>query len=433
MSGPGRNPGGTIYILGADMPTSTPSLLLLALVSGCLAPKPIDSTATDDTGSDGGGGATVYDVNDGTVPQEEVVTLEDVVVTSPFNRDADGFFVADPKGGAGSGLFVWRQMGMDGVVVSEGDELRITGTPSDFYGWMEFVIDSTDDIEVTGEAVEPAPVDLGDGSGVDWEDYESVAVTLDDQSVTAIDEYNTGTLSGGILLDDGFEFLDYDCGGAWSSVTGIVFFQYDAHSLNPRTDADFGTYTTPEATVATVADIQAGNTCGPVILENVVATTPNSDDDTTSIFFVQDAGGGDGSGVAVFSPNGNLTVSTGDIVTVTGSSGEFYGFTEVSVADPADVSVDSSGGTPVAETVTEDPADGDWEPYEGMLITLADVTATSASSYGEVDTNHGIKLDTLYYEHDADNGDTFSSVTGVVYYDYEEWKLEPRSAADLVP
>lgn len=405
------------------------AVLTFLALGACLNPKPVDdSTDGDDTGSTADG-PTVFEVNDGTVPQDSVVTLEGLVVTSPLNRDGDGFFVADPAGGPNSGLYVWRQLGMDGVVVAQGDEVRITGTPTEFYGWMELVIGSADAVEITGEATIPAPVDLGDGAGVDWEDYESVVVTLTEQTVTEVDGFNTGTLSGGIKLDDGFQYLDYDCRGAFETLTGVVFYEYEAHSLNPRADTDLGAYTAPTPEPATVAAIQSGDICGPVTVEGVVATSPAAVDDGSSTFFVQDAGGG--SGLAVYTPDAIVDVHVGDVFTLSGSAEEFYDFTQLRVADTtADLTLTGEGSTAVAESLAAAP--DDWEPYEGMLLTIAGVEVTSEPSYGEVETSWGIKIDTLYYEHNAELGARFATVTGVVYYNFSEWKLEPRDASDLV-
>lgn len=411
------------------MPTKTPALLLLALLGGCLNPKPLDDSATDDT--NGSDGPSIFDVNDGTIAVDALATLEGVVVTSPLNRDGDGFFVADPAGGANSGLYVWRQMGFSELTIAPGDELRITGTVTEYYGWTEFVIDSIDDVEVTGEATIPAPVDLGDGAGADWESYESVAVTLTAQTVESVDAYNTGTLSGGIKLDDGFQYLEFDCRGSFESISGIVFYQYEAWSLNPRSDDDMVGYVAPEAAPTTVAAIQAGDWCGPAILEDVVATTPAIDDgDGNSVFFVQDAGGGAMSGLGAFVPDTLVTVNAGDVVTLTGSATEFYDFTQVYMADATGLEAGGSTGTPVAESLSSAPSD--WEPYEGMLVTLAGVSVTSDQEYGEVQTDWTIKIDDLFYDHSLANGDALSMVTGVVYYSYSEWKLEPRTADDIV-
>ncbi len=414
------------------MPTPKPALLSLVLLAACLDPQPLDDKSDTDDTSSSGAGATVFEVNDGTVPQDSVVTLEGLVVTSPMTRDGEGFFVADPAGGPNSGLYVWRQLGMDGLAVAEGDEVRITGTPSEFYGWMELVVGSVDAIEVTGEATVPAPVALGDGAGVAWEDYESVVVTLDSQTVTAIDGFQTGTLSGGIKLDDGFQYLDYDCRGAFASVSGIVFYSYETHSINPRRDSDLGAYTAPSPVAGTIASVQAGDVCGPVLVEGVVATTPGVEDEGSTTFFVQDAGGGPTSGVAVYVPDEVVTVAVGDVFTLAGSAEEFYDFTQLRVTDAAtNLTNTGTGSIPFAESLSAAPED--WEPYEGMLVTLADLTVTSDAEYGEVQTNYGVKMDDLYYAHEAANGTTFATATGVLYYSYSEWKLEPRGAADLVP
>lgn len=410
------------------MPTNTPALLVLALLlPACITPKPLDSGAEDTGGGDSG--PTVFQVNDGTIALDSVVTLEGVVVTSPLTRDGEGFFVADPAGGANSGLYIWRQMGFSELTIAPGDELRVTGTVVEYFGWIELVVDNPDNVEITGEATLPAPVDLGDGSGVDWEDYESVAVTLTDQTIIAVDAFNTGTLSGGVNLDDGFQYLDFDCRGSYESLTGIVFYSYEEHSINPRTDDDRVGYAGPVAEVATVAQVQSGEMCGPVILEDVVATTVAIDDEGSSTFFVQDAGGGAMSGVGAYVKDTVLDIAVGDVVTLTGSADEFYDFTQVYVADATGFSSSGASATPVAESLSAPP--GDWEPYEGMLVTLTDVTVTSDQEYGEVATDWNIKIDDLFYDHTLGDGDTLATVTGVVYYSYEEWKLEPRSADDL--
>jgi predicted extracellular nuclease len=413
------------------MPTTSPALFLLFLATlpACIESKPLDTTDTDDT-TGGADGPSVFDVNDGTVPLESIVTLEGLVVTSPLNRDGDGFFVADPAGGANSGLYVWRQTGFADLAIAVGDEVRVTGTTTEFFGWIELVVDSFDDISVTGEATVPAPVALGDGAGVDWEQYESVAVQLDAQTVTSVDAFNTGTLSAGIKLDDGFQYLDFDCRGQFATLSGIVFYQYEAHSLNPRSETDLGVYSAPVAEPATVAQVQSGAMCGPVIFEDVVATTGVAEDDGSALFFVQDAGGGANSGAGVFVKDVLVDVNPGDIVTLTGSADEFFDFTQMYVADATGFEASGETGTPVAESLSEMPAD--WEPYEGMLVTLADVVVTSDQTYGEVSTDWSIKMDDLYFDHTAANGDRYATVTGVVYYSYSEWKIEPRSEADLV-
>lgn len=413
------------------MPTRTLALLVLA---GCLGPKPLDSGDGDDSGTGGAGGTSAYDVNDGTVAVGEVVSLEGLVVTSPPTRDGEGFFVADPDGGAGSGLYVWGPSAMAALttVPAVGDEVKITGEVQDYYGWIELTIGSADDVEVTGTATVPAPVDLGTGEGVDWSQYESVLVTLADQDILEIDQYNTATLSCGVNLDDGFVYLDFGCGGHYDSVTGIVFYSYEEWSVNPRTEDDLGAFTgSGTSGASTVADVQAGETCGDVELSGLVVTSPVVEKDGDSTFFAQDAGGGEWAGIAIFVPGTVVDVQVGDVIDVNGSVSEYYGFTEVFVDDAASLVVTGSGETPVATTLTAAPSD--WEPYEGVLVSLEGVTVTGdVTDYGQWPTDFGIQIDDLFGEVTAANGDVFATATGLVYYSFEEWNLEPRTADDLV-
>ena len=353
-----------------------------------------------------------------------------MVVTSGLTRDGEGFFVADPAGGARSGLYIFGGPALSGdLPFAIGDEVSVTGEVADFYGWTEFKITGFDAVTVTGTGTVPAPVDLGTGNGVNWEDYESVAVTLADQDVMGIDSYNTATLSAGVLLDDGFQFLDLQCGGSFDTVSGIVFYRYEQHSINPRSDADVAAYTPSAASGdASIADVQAGGTCGDVTLTDVIATSVDFGDEGKSTFFVQDA---TGAGVVVFVKNSAYDVAIGDVFTLTGSVQEYYDLTEVVIDDVANITKTASGEgtTPVAV----DGMPTDWEPYEGQLITISEVEVSSAPSYGQVSTNYaGLFIDDLFTDFTATTGDTFSSVTGVLYYSYEEWKLEPRSEADLV-
>ena len=149
-------------------------------------------------------------------------------------------------------------------------------------------------------------------------------------------------------------------------------------------------------------------------------------------FSVQDAGGGEWSGLWVYTGSAEVTVSQGDVVDIVGTTTEYYGLTEVMVEAAEDVSVMSSGADVAVMSLSEIPAD--WEPYEGVVITLPDVTMTGeADSGGEPMTNWGIAIEDLFMDLDADPmSAAYSSVTGVLTYNWDTYKIAPRSAADLV-
>lgn len=410
-----------------------PLCLFLFLAACNLNPKPVDdSSVTDDSGGGGGGGdMSIAEIRGGGAADGDSLTLKGVIVTSPITRDAEGFFVQDAEGGARSGLYVWYQSGLDPFVVSEGDEITVSGTLSEYFGWTELKITGPDVIQKTGTGTVPDPIDLGDGVGVNWDDYESTLITIQDQTVVSVNAYNTGKLSSGINLDDGFVFLDYTCGGVFASLTGVVFYQYEEHSLNPRSEADLGEYTEGPTTVATVSEVQQGAVCGMVSLAGLVATTDSivDEDDGSVTFYAQDLGGGEYSGMPIY-VKGELTVHAGDVLDVVGSATEHYDLTQLYLPDPTGVTLTGGSAEPVSATLTEAPAD--WEPWEGTLLTLQSVTATAEpDQYGQVMTNYNLLIDDEVYRFDATNGQSWGSVTGVLTYAYGEWKLWPRSAADF--
>lgn len=410
------------------------SALFFLVFSACnLSPqKDTGPAVTDDSGNPSGERMTIQEIREGQAVDGDVVTVSEVVVTSPVTRDTEGFFIQEQDGGPKSGLYVWYPTGMDPFVVAEGDKVTITGTISEYYGWTELAISDLADIEKTGTAAVPAPVELGDGAGVNWDDYESVLVKMDDQTVESVNSYNTGKLSGGINLDDGFVYLDYTCGGHFDSLTGIVFYQYEEHSLNPRSEADLGTYADGATSSSTISAVQQGTACGNVELTDIIATTDMvTEDDGSSSFFAQDAGGGEYSGIVVFFPAGTTeTITAGTKLSVVGSATEYYDFTELYVGDATTLSVGGQG-TPTAVSLTSAPAD--WEAYEGVLVTLENVQITAdPDAYGQAMTSFNILVDDeLFRYDDLTNGQSFGSITGVIAYSYSEWKIWPRSAGDM--
>lgn len=415
-------------------------LLPLVLLAACgLSPQTKDSsTDTDDTDGGGGGGGggdtlTIKDIRSGAAADGDAVTLTGVVVTSPLTRDGSGFFVEDPDGGEYSGLYVWSQAGFTTAPAQEGDTVTINGSISEYYDWTELAVSDPSSVEVTDAGGDvPAPADLGDGSGVDWDAYESVLVTLTNQTITGVDEYNTAAISAGINFDDGFQYNEFDCGGSYTSMTGIIFYSYSAWSLNNRTDDDLVGYTAGTPMDATIADLRSGTVCGAVNLHDVIVTGGNFDD-TDTTFFVQDEGGGPNSGIAVYVKGTSMDVAVGDKLDIAGSLTDYYGLAELSVAASTDI-VAKGTGTPVATELTAAPSD--WTPYQSALVTLTDVTTDAGDDYGQLSTNYGIYIDDVYTSTDAWASSSFSSVTGPLYFtsydDVDEWKVEPRTDADVV-
>jgi predicted extracellular nuclease len=214
------------------------------------------------------------------------------------------------------------------------------------------------------------------------------------------------------------------------SICGLLLA---AGCVKPKTNGtDSGDGDGGSAGGTTVYDIQSGavEDGAAVTLNGVIATTGLTIEGAG--FYVQDAGGGEYSGIYVFLQGTftDLNFSVGDELSISGEVTEFYDFTELTVTAETGITVTGRGAattTPVSGTPS------DWEPYEGVLVDLADQTAEACpDSYGETALSAGIELNDDLYVYDTERGATYSSIVGVVSYSFSEWKLNPRSADDLV-
>lgn len=135
---------------------------------------------------------------------------------------------------------------------------------------------------------------------------------------------------------------------------------------------------------ATIADVQGDGATTPlagtvVTVEGVI--TGDYRLSTTSGyrgFYLQtaasggatDATPGRSDGIFVFSANADPAVAIGDLVTVTGTAGEFNGQTQITASDAANYEVVTAAAALPAPTVLPDSVVGTArEAYEGMLVT----------------------------------------------------------------
>ena len=181
----------------------------------------------------------------------------------------------------------------------------------------------------------------------------------------------------------------------------------------------------------------------PVTLNNVVVSS------TMSIeapgFYVQDVGGGEWSGVFVYTQaietaaglpdDAAFTVNVGDVLNLSGTSKEHWDETQLVLESIDDV--ERIGTSAEVTTTTLDAPPTDWEPYEGVLISIADVEITrvpepdDGSREAAPVTNWDLSVADKLMEIEMEAGDSFSSITGIVTYSWDLYRIAPRTSADL--
>jgi len=424
--------------------------------------------------SDGGYAVvTVYDIQNGAVPENRLVEVHDVVVTSPTFKsssksvDNDSFFVVEKDGGPYSGIYVFFKNNKADVAI--GDVVDIKGTYMEYFNNSQIV--ATEVIK-KGTAPLPAPIDVDPAKvktgGEDSEKYEGcfiriLNVEVTNDSVLGSDGKPHGDfeVTGGLIIGKFFA-RNYKAknGDKLDSVVGILNYSFDQMRLQPRDDNDISIGTlldggtdvisdTAVQTGLTIYDIQ--DTSSPdhpsenslVKIENVVVTGGQFNTSNLYAIFVQEKNGGPYSGILVAyqKTSGFGPFVAGDVVTIEGTYKEYYDMSEISATSI--VKTDSGYNIDPIVVKPEDVATGgtDSEKYEGVLIKVENVEVIDANPDASIEKDYkefmitgNLRVNDKYsYSYTANRnvGDKFDYIIGILDYDFSNFKINPRSDDDL--
>ncbi|MFO8070767.1 MAG: hypothetical protein R6V85_02725 [Polyangia bacterium] len=202
-----------------------------------------------DTGAD-----TIYDVQQGNVSENDVVTIEGAIVTSPVHEEEQYVFIEDPQAGAFSGILLYLyNEPFAAADLQRGDVVDVTGEYQEYYDMSQIVVQNTGDLVETGTASLPAPevvssADVATG-GSQAEDYEGVLVEIESPTVTNTDAgYGQFEVDDTLLVDDFFfsggqgpsgEMPAVAVGDGFTALRGVLIYHFDDFKLAPRDSDDF--------------------------------------------------------------------------------------------------------------------------------------------------------------------------------------------------
>jgi hypothetical protein len=187
----------------------------------------------------------------------------------------------------------------------------------------------------------------------------------------------------------------------------------------------------------TIQQIQGELFASPLAGQIVTTTGIISANEMTSAtsgvigYFLQD-GVGAWSGVFVY--DNTQLPNVGDEVLITAEVAEYFDCTEL--INVSYFEVLSTGNEVTAEVVPTGTLGAEGEPYEGVLVTIANAECTTPDAdFGEAIFNDGSgEVKTNDYMYIPEAGWTLGEVytlTGPLHYTYEEHKIEVRSMADV--
>ncbi len=449
---------------------------------------------TGQTPTEGGGiqDATIFDVQMGKIPDKTLVEIKGVVVTSPIFVDKKmngNFFIAEAAGGAFSGIQVFVYPDVIGELESEGnlpavgDIIDIRALYSEFFDYSELTLANVADLTITGAGkVPPAAsvkaADIATG-GAKSEDYEGCLVQIEGAKVSApVIEFGEFEVDNALKVDDLF-FLPSPgpqppVDTTFTALVGLVTYSFEEFKLAPRSCADYQGWdgcsepvdtdtTTGPAAEVTIYDIQMGKVPdkSPVSVKDVVVTSPVFfDKNMNANFFLAEAGGGEYSGIQVYVyadvaaelQAADALPKVGDKVDIDATYSEFYDYSELTLSAADNLVITGAGTVPAPSVVAPadlattvvDPNDATKnthgpkaEAYEGCLVTVEDVTVVApVVDFGEFQITGGLTVDDLFFVPNPGpqpaQDEAYTSITGLLAYSFSVFKLEPRTADDLV-
>ena len=192
------------------------------------------------------------------------------------------------------------------------------------------------------------------------------------------------------------------------------------------------TFVSAQTVTHTIAEVQGELFSSPLIeqvvtVQGVVTATNN-----LYGYFIQD-GSGPWNGIYIYD-NTNLPW-IGDNVILQGDVSEYYDLTEISNITYFET-VSSGNDLPAAVELETGFIGSSGEPYEGCLVKINNAVCTNPDlgfGDGYFDDGSGdCMIDDMFYSPDpAWILGEYYSVTGVLTYTYDEYKIEPGSADDV--
>lgn len=213
-------------------------------------------TTAESTG-DGEDTLTIYDIQQGRIPEETFVELKGVVVTSQVHINQDGvanFFIAEQPGGEYSGIEVYvyadvaAELDSEGKLPNLGDVLDLHAKYEEFYEYSELLLYAASDLTITGASDVPAPSVVAAADiatlGAKAENYEGCLVQVDGATVTGtVEQFHQFIVDDALLVDNLF-FTPLPepkppIDTQFTALVGLLNYSFDEFTLNPRSCADF--------------------------------------------------------------------------------------------------------------------------------------------------------------------------------------------------
>ena len=431
----------------------------------------------------GGNVNSIASLQDGTVPSGTSVTIEGIVTAEPYafypEDDLRYYYLQDDYAPL-SGIKVYDP----GRALSQGDEIRLTGTVDEYFGMTE-ILDVTEfEILSSGNDMEPLLVTLGG----DMEMYEGVLIEIQDVFVSNPDlgfgEWSVSDGTNEQVIDDAADYFYTPIQDeALSSIVGVLDYSFDVFKIEPRLALDVQTadgltriqaiqqvrysdllphYTALDSILyfddTSYYDEEFTDTMIVTVQGIVTMPTGLSYAGAGVKFILQDVNGGPWSSILSYSPDSTTfpVLFEGDLVELTGRISEFVTVEGPSTSNMTELWITAEAeildiGLPVPTEPVVATGDLRWpttaEQWGNVVVKVENATILenwpTAFDILSIDDGSGAVLvdddsDSLSNYIQPPIGSVFDEVRGWVYHHYgsysdsSTYKLVPLYESDLL-
>ncbi len=356
--------------------------------------------------------------------------------------------------GSGIAVFTYSDVVEAMGDLNMGDEVTVTGTYIQPFGFNEIRLTNANNLAVTGTGSLPTPYVIEASVAQDGFLSEAsllgMIVELQNGTVGETPTYENyyhfdvdGVASDASPFDNSV-WIDVAEDYPVSSLVGVMHLDYGEATIVPRQEEDVVfTYPGCETIASDANSLQSLNCRAHADGTNttltgllVVSQAPffgNS-------FFAIDPEADSFGGALIYSFDDlNSPPAIGDTVNVTGELSEYKGRTEIVIDGSDDISVTASGADVTPTTLSS--ACDLTEAHEGTLVTIASVTVGNQDThaedneYFEVDGCSTVRVDGVFFDDGefaglAGGAGTITNLTGIVDSYLEARSINPRSSDD---
>ncbi|WP_277673713.1 thermonuclease family protein [Piscibacillus halophilus] len=342
-----------------------------------------------------------------TAPLGTNVTIEGTITHKVESGGQTNYYVQDHTAG-----IVVRTGDLEANV---GDKIMASGVTDEYYGMLQIVNANAEIIEENDEPINPTLVtsqDLG-------ESIEAQLVKMEDVEILSVNQYNDYTArdaDGEFVIDNDAGFLEV--GKTYDEIVGVVDYNFDEFKLMPRHEDDLK----EELPVQTIQSARDAELDTRVHIEGIITAAFYAGGMYN--YYVQD----DTAGIVVRASDFGAEV--GDRISAKARTEEYFGLLQI-LPNESNISiVEEDIGLPEPQIITSDEVG---EEYEGQLVTIKDFYIEDEdgfNNYQAYDSNGHFVIDSD--PHLVETNQYYESITGVLTYNYDEYKVMPRNAEDVV-